>query len=77
MAKRTYRDKNGYKRKRRKRGTPEFATIEEYRAYIREKKVNATKMNPIKMQHEPKPEGIKQVEKLIDRLEDLIDPSSS
>lgn len=38
VAKRTYHDGNGYKRKRRKRGQPEFSTIEAYNEWLSAKR---------------------------------------
>lgn len=46
MAKRTYHDANGYKKKRRKRGTPEFATVDEYKAWINAKRKATLDKNP-------------------------------
>ena len=77
MAKRTYRDALGYKRKRRKRGTPEFATIEEYTAWKRQKKVQRTRANPINRAVEPVPEGIKHLEQIVRRLDELLDPQDN
>ena len=71
MAKRTYHDANGYKRKRRKRGTPEFATVEEYNAWIAEKKRSALKVNPIKALPQEKPEVLKALEALTIRVEQV------
>lgn len=43
MAKRTYHDGNGYERKRRKRVTLEVLTIEEYEAYVANRKRESLK----------------------------------
>jgi len=75
MAKRTYYDANGYKKKRRKRGTPEFATIAEYDAYLKDKIAKAKAKNPnfgqgaVKKKKDPLVELVKQMEEKLDKLE--------
>ena len=79
MAKRTYRDQNGYKRKKRKRGTPEFATIEEYHAYLARKREAARSKHPNyvlrgKAIPEPKDPLVDLAKKLEEGLRDVQGP---
>lgn len=71
MAKRTYHDANGYKKKRRKRGTPEFATIAEYNEWIAKKKIAATESSPLKVfrgKRVPQDLALLQLERLSDEV---------
>lgn len=74
MAKRTYRDNNGYKRKIRKRGTPEFATIEEYQRYLAAKREEARSKHPNhKLRGNPIPDPVDPVVKLVEKMEEKLD----
>lgn len=76
MAKRTYWDANGYKRKKRKRGTPEgFSTLTEWKEYVANKKRKTLKENPIKKVDLPKPEALVLLEKLEEVLRGTKDQS--
>lgn len=69
MAKRTYHDANGYKKKRRKRGTPEFATVAEYDAWLAAKRLATRSKHPVKKQVSPSDQPLEQLVRLVKDLE--------
>lgn len=74
MAKRTHWV-NGYKKRKRKRGVPQFQTIDAYNEWIAEKKRTGLAKNPNKKIVEPKPEVLKVLECLQEELR-RTDPAS-
>ena len=72
MAKRTYHDGNGYKHKRRKRGTPEFSTIEEYQEHVANKRRASLKKTAEKKVVVLSAEELKRLESLEGKLVRVI-----
>lgn len=83
MAQRTYRDANGYKKKKRPRKgskahTPQFSTIEEIQEHTRKKKIAGAKKHPnskLAGPHLDKGAGLVALEGLSERVEQYTAPN--
>ncbi len=83
MAKRTYIDALGYKKKKRPyrnshRSTPQFSTVAQYEEWVREQRIKGTQENPASQYagEAPKDPTVEALEGMLDRVEKNL-PSGS